>query len=67
MSDLYTGPERRREINLSEHQMDLIADRVVDKLYARAGKGLLAKIGTLLMIALVGVLAWLGGSGRLPG
>ena len=62
----YAGPERRREVHLSERQIEMLADRVVEKLLARTAKGAIGKLSALGVMALIGVLAWLAGSGRLP-
>lgn len=58
------------EIRLSESQIDQIAERAatkaLEKVYAGIGKGVMTKAAWLIGFAVLALLAWLAGSGRLP-
>lgn len=56
-------------MNLTEQQIDEIADRAAQKalqiVYAEVGRGVLKKLAWLVGVVVVGLALWLGGKGYL--
>ena len=70
MSDSYPGPERRHNgVQLSEAQIDAIADRAADraleKVYTTIGRSVVRKALWVIGAGVIALLAWLAGTGGL--
>lgn len=66
----YTGPERRRALRITDQDIERIADRVAvilqTRLYAEVGRSVLRRAVVALGLIVLGFLAWLGATNRLP-
>lgn len=67
--DEYHGPERRIHPQLSEDQINAIAERAaevaIERVYTAIGKSVVKKFFWLVGAAALAVAAWLNGSGHL--
>jgi hypothetical protein len=58
------------EINLTDSQIDSIAEKAAEKafnkIYAEVGKSVLTKLAWLTGAAVIGLFIWLGGHNSLP-
>jgi hypothetical protein len=63
----YYGPERRIAAELSEEQIELIAEKAAEKalqkVYANVGKGIVNKLAFIIGACVIGILLWMGGKG----
>jgi hypothetical protein len=67
--DEYQGPERRLYPQLSDEQIERIAERAaevaLEKVYTSIGKSVVSKFLWLVGAASLAVAAWMNGSGHL--
>jgi len=67
--DEYQGPERRQFPQLSDEQIERIAERsaevALEKVYTSIGKSVVSKFLWLVGAASLAVAAWMNGSGHL--
>lgn len=67
--DEYQGPERRQFPQLSDEQIERIAERAaevaLEKVYTSIGKSVVSKFLWMVGAATLAVAAWLNGSGHL--
>lgn len=68
--DEYLGPERRQHAQLSDEQIERIAERAaevaLEKVYTSIGKSVVSKFLWICGAAGLAIAAWLGGAGQLP-
>ncbi len=66
---MYDGNERRAYPTLSEEQIESIAERAatvaLERVYTQIGKSVVSKVMWLAGAAVLAILAWLGGQGKL--
>lgn len=64
----YTGEERRKTVELSDEQIERIAERAAEvalsKVYQQIGKSVVQKILWVIGAASLAFFAWLNGSGK---
>lgn len=64
----YTGEERRKTVELSDDQIERIAERAAEvalsKVYQQIGKSVVQKILWVVGAASLALFAWLNGSGK---
>ena len=65
--ELYDGVDRRKEVHLTSHQIDVIAERAaekaIEKVYSEVGKSVAHKLFWILGAGVLGLFAWLNGQG----
>lgn len=57
--------DNKVEIPLTEEQLDAIADKIIDKFYARVGQSVLSKLAWAVGVVVFSLLVWLASKGRM--
>lgn len=65
----YTGEERRKTVELSDDQIERIAERAAEvalsKVYQQIGKSVVQKILWVIGAASLALFAWMNGNGKI--
>jgi hypothetical protein len=59
--------DKKSGIDLTEEQIEHIADRVIDKFYERVGKSVIHKLMWAVGVVVFSLLVWLAGKSKLYG